>query len=96
MKSPVNECSLTERGSFPGLTVADLAFISFVPASFGVINGSPVNGPRVDWNKTGGIDLGVIGADITSDATISCTDLFDVDDMAIIASDMGLGLPGRP
>ena len=82
-----------ERGR---LTVADLAFMSFLPASFGVINGSPVNGPRVDWNRSGGIDLGVIGYDITSDAAISCTDLFDVNDMAIIASDMGLGLPGRP
>jgi hypothetical protein len=26
---PLNECSLTERGSFPGLTVANLAFMSF-------------------------------------------------------------------
>jgi hypothetical protein len=61
-----------------------------------VINGSLVNGPRVDWNRNGVIDLGVIGTDITGDLMTSCTDLFDVDDMAIIASDMGLGLPGRP
>jgi hypothetical protein len=50
----------------------------------------------VDWNRTGAIDLGVVGYDITADGTISCTQIFDVDDMAIIAAAMAAGLPGRP
>jgi len=93
---PLNECALTERGSFPGLTTADLSFMTFAPAGFGVLNGSAINGPRVDWNGSGAVDPGVIGYDVTGDGTTSCIAISDVDDMAIIASDMGLGLPGRP
>jgi hypothetical protein len=93
---PLDECALTERGAFPGLTVADVAFMTFPPASFGVINGSAVNGPRVDWSGSGAIDFGAIAFDVTGDGVVSCTQMFDVDDLAIIASDMGLGLPGRP
>jgi hypothetical protein len=88
---------LAERGSFPGLTVADIAFMTFAPAGWGVINGSAVNGPRVDWNGNGTIQSGVTFIDLTRDALVTCGPLLhDVDDMAIIASDMGLGLPGRP
>ena len=93
---PLDECVLTERGSFPGLTVAAVSFMTFPPASFGVINGSPVNGPRVDWNGSSAIDFGAMAWDVTGDGATSCTQIFDVNDLAIIATDMGLGLPGRP
>ena len=93
---PLHECALTERGSFPGLTVRDLSYLTLAPAGFGVSSGSAINGPRVDWNGNGAIDAGTIGYDINGDGTISCIPMSDVDDMAIIASDMGIGLPGRP
>jgi hypothetical protein len=72
--------------SFLNKTVVDLSSVSRVfPPS-----------PSVDWNRDTIIQDTPQSADINADGNITCVDLFDVDDHAIIASDMACGLPGNP
>lgn len=93
---PLDECAVEERHSFDGVPVGGVSFLNDDDANFATLWFLGVPGPWVDWDRDGGFEAGTITADLDGDGVITCGAMYDVDDHAIIATDMDDGLPGDP
>jgi hypothetical protein len=91
----LDECALSEREPFKNATAADLAFMTFPPASFPIQVG--MNATHVDWNRNGMIDGGAVKADINRDGHQDCGSAYaDSDDIGTLEDNMAKGLPANP
>jgi hypothetical protein len=87
-----DEQFMSESGSFPGVSVANLHFLTVSPSPHPV---APCGGVAcVDWNRDGAFG-GAPSVDVTLDGTTQHS-LHDFSDLDHIATHMGDGLPGRP
>ncbi len=87
-----NEQFMSESGSFPGVSVANLHFLTVSPSPHLV---SPCGGVAcVDWNRSNTFG-GAHPVDVTLDG-ITQPSLHDFSDLDHIATHMGDGLPGHP
>jgi hypothetical protein len=92
----LDECNLRERNPFAGASLADVAFMTYPPASFATRMGV-LTGPWVDWDRDGTFETGTVRADVNGDGAITCGSAFaDVNDIDILATEMGKGLPSNP
>jgi hypothetical protein len=91
----LDEAAIGERTSFPGLTAADIGFLTNYGDPW-VGAGFSISGNWVDWNRNGSYQLGLVAANIT-DGSNSCTGtaldvLNDHDDVTFLSDNLATTL----
>ncbi len=97
---PLDTCALDEKGSFPGLTASQVAFMTVGNSGYTVVDGP--DGPWVDWDGDGVFSDVPVAAQISDTELTNCGRLFppallrDYDDRVIIARCMASAVRGNP